>query len=119
MTFVNSISPITLNQNEYCFLTSSQWYNSPSFRVRIPKLMSNIPQARTEYFNRNIFVNASTCRPLSATSVTCQDYITVQKSDQCSLYGISDINGFVPKNTRLTCLCMNNNIKDMRIIDTM
>lgn len=119
MTFVNTISPITLNQNEYCFLTSRQYYDRREFQVRIPKLMSDISQSKTEYFNRNIFVNASKCKPVAKQTLQTQDYITVRKSDQCSLKPVADINGYVAKGTRVTCICMNNNIKDMRIIDSM
>lgn len=114
-----AISSVELNQNEYCFMHGRHYYNSSNIQTVIPKLMTDIPAQTSEYFNRNIFVNASECKPVSDSKVFFQHYITVPRSQQCSLADKADKNGYVADGTKVICLCMNNNIKDLRIIDVL
>lgn len=117
MKIGNSFGTIELDKNEYCITTAPAHYTSKSFKVKFPKLMSELSSANKEVFNRNIFLNDKPCKPVSANSVSLLNYITVERSEQCSLIAVADINGIVPAGTTLVCLCMNNNIKDMKIID--
>ena len=119
MKFGNSLSSIQLEQNEYCIMTSNQHYTSSYINVKIPKLMTAIPSSRTDYFNRNIFINAKECKPAVSQTVSLQDHISIPRSQQCSLASRADEWGIVPRGTRLIALCMNGNVKDLRIIDVI
>lgn len=119
MKFGNSLSPIQLEQNEYCIMTSSQYHNSSYIDVKLPKLMTDIQSARTAYFNKNIFINAKECKPSVSSTISLQDHLSIPRSQQCSLQSRADEYGIVPQGTRLIARCMNGNIKDLRIIDIL
>ena len=120
MVKIANVSDIALAQYEYCFLKGDQYFNSSSFHVKIPKLMPSVTPKQTEPFNKNILVNASTCKPSVNGSIKVQDYVTIKRSRQCSLYHkIGNIKDEVLDGTGVTCLCMNNNYKDIRIIDSL
>ena len=113
-----NILDIGLKVIEYCYLYEDQAYDNKTFKIKIPKIMSRlIPEKDTSY-NKNIFINAGSCKPAPKT-VKLQSYITVPKLDRCSLEPIatSDDNPVVKENTCVLCLCMNGNIKDMTIVD--
>ena len=114
---IQDTSDITLNQNEYAFLVGDQLYYESYMKVRIPKLMPDLIGSGKEVFNRKIFLNADKCMPVSNKEVQIQDYITVKRSNQCSLADRANKAGFVPDGTRVICLCMNNDYRDMLIID--
>ena len=120
MSEIQNIGDVVLSQNEYCFLVGWQYYNNSSFHVTIPKLMPSVTTPRTEPFNKNILVNAKECKPTVDNTMKVQNYVTIKRSNQCSLYHkIGNEKGQVPSGTGVTCLCMNNNYKDMRIIDSL
>lgn len=119
MKFGNSISPIQLNQHEYCIMTTAQMYNSNSIRITIPKLMTDISPMKSVYFNKNIFLNAPECRPAVDSRISLQQHITIPRSQQCSLGSRADEYGIVPAGTKLICMCMNNNVKDLRVVDVI
>ena len=115
-----NVSDISLDQNEYCVLHGSQKYNNSSFRVRIPKLMTNVTSHMNDPFNRNIFVNAKDCKPSINTSLTVKDYITIKKSPQCSLsHNVINDYGDLPNNLGVICLCVNGNYRNMIITDSI
>lgn len=119
MVNFESISGINLSQTEYCFLVGNQYYGNSRFNITIPKLMPNVTNTKTEPFNRNILVNAKECKPTVNNTLTVQNYISIPRSGQCSLYPkvINPETGIVPGGTGIICSCMNGNYKDMKIMD--
>ena len=121
MNGFKNINDLTLDQNEYCILQGTQYYGNSSFNIKIPKLMTNVTSPRTDPFNRNIFVNAKDCKPVVSSNLYVQNYITVKKSQQCSLQHKISNNDTktIPSGTGVTCLCMNGNYRDMVIVDSI
>lgn len=114
-----NVSNITLSQTEYCFLVGSQYYNNREFNVKIPKLMPSVTAPRVEPFNRNILVNSKDCKPSVNNTLKVQNFISIPRSAQCSLYQkIQSVeNEVIPNGTGLICSCANGNYRDMKIID--
>lgn len=126
MANFQNVSDVSLNQNEYCVLVGSQYYNNSSFRVKIPKLMTNVTSPMNDPFNRNILVNAKDCKPFIDNSLNVKNYINVKRSSQCSLLNRiinydneSHYYGYLPDNLGVICLCMNGNYRDMIITDSI
>lgn len=120
MDTANNMSIVALEQNEYCVLRGSQYYNNSSFNIRIPKLMTNITKPMTDPFNRNILVNANSCKPSVDNSLYVKDYIRVKRSNQCSLHSeVVDKNGNVPDGLGVICLCMSGDYRNMMIVDSL
>ena len=116
MVDIKNISDINLNQIEYCYLSGDQNIDSDSFKIKIPKLMTNLADEIDNIINKDIFSNASDCRPV-ANNVKLQSFITVKKSKQCKLYPKNKDITTIPDKTRVICNCINNNIKNMVIVD--
>lgn len=115
-----NISDVSLSQNEFCSLVGYQYYANTTFKLRIPKLMPSVTSPMNDPFNKNILVNASDCKPSVNNTLRVQNYITVQRSPQCSLaHKIVNIRNEVPDGLGITCLCMNGNYKDMAIVDSL
>jgi len=85
MVKINNIGDISLNQNEYCFLVGWQHYANSSFRVKIPKLMNSVTSPMNDPFNRNILINSKDCKPSVNNTLGVKDYVTIKRSQQCSL----------------------------------
>lgn len=120
MVDVKNITDISLSYNETCFLVGWQYFNNSYFRLKIPKLMPSVTPSRVEPFNRNILVNAPDCKPLIGNTISVQNFVTIKRSPQCSLFDrIANDNNEVPDGTGVTCLCLNNNYKDITIIDSL
>lgn len=116
---IQNVTDFKLNQNEYCFTVSAQHYSSGTFNIRVPKLMPMLIPSARKIFNKNILINDSACKPFVNNSVTTQNYITVRRSPNCSLAHKADIYGIVHANTGVTCTCMNGNIKDLILTDSL
>lgn len=116
---IHNITDLKLNQNEYCYLTNTDYHSAGSFHVRVPKLMPLMLSPSTKVFNKNIFVNDSACKPSVGNSVSTQTYITVKRSPNCSLAHKADKYGIVYAGTKITCTCMNGNFKDLIITDSL
>lgn len=116
MANIENILDITPSPIEYCYLSEDQYFDNEVFKIKIPKLMPDLIPDKNISYNKNIFYNEKDSKPV-ANNVQLQTYITVPKSEHCSLQPIADVNGMVKKNTCVLCICMNGNIKDMRIID--
>ena len=114
-----SVTNLQINPIEYCYTTKSQHYTSSTFQVRIPKLMPLMLPASTKIFNKNILINDKQCKPNIKNSVKTQSYITVKRSPNCSLEHKADASGMVPAGTAVSCTCMNGNIKDMILTDSL
>lgn len=114
-----NLTDLQINQIEYCYMTSSQHYSSTSIQVRVPKLMPMLLPSSTKVFNKNILINDNSCRPHVRNSIKTQSYITVKRSPNCSLAHKADINGIVAAGTNVSCTCMNGNIKDMIVTDSL
>lgn len=117
---LEGLSDLQLNDIEYCFLVGDHSVDSKEFRVRNPKLTPLIDTSKVDskniVFNSSIFINSSKARPSINKKIHTQNYITVKKSNNCTLDHLA-INGIIPHNTRVRCICNNNNINDMIIID--
>ncbi len=115
----STLTDITLNQNEYCYLASKQHSSNSSFKVIVPKLMSMITGGSRLAFSSWYNDNDPSCQINFSHYVQTQNYITVKRSPNCSLSHKADKYGYLAKGTRLTCSCMNGNIKDLVIIDAV
>ena len=113
-------SNIDLNLNEYCILHGTQHYNKAYLDIEIPKLMTDVTYPMKETFNRNILINASSCKPVIENNIRVKNYISVKRSSQCSLHNnIVDQHGNIPDKLGLICSCINNNYRNMIIIDAI
>lgn len=113
-------SNMDLNLNEYCVLQGTQYYNNRYLDIKIPKLMTDVTPPMRESFNRNILVNAPACKPVIDNFIRVKDSISVKRSSQCSLHeNIIDQYGNIPDGLGLICSCVNNNYKNMIIIDSI
>ena len=117
MANFKNIGDISLSETEYCFLVGNQFYYNNYFTIRIPKLMPKVTAPQVEIFNRNIFVNDITCKPVIANTLNVQNYITIPRSSQCSLFDKANAEFIVPSGTGVTCSCTNGNYKNMKITD--
>ena len=117
---IEAMTSLKLNDIEYCFLVGDQPSSNTEFRVRNPKLtpfiQGNMTGILNHVFNSSIFNNASQCKPTVDRKISTQNFITIKKSNNCSLEHLA-VNGYIPHNTRVRCICNNNNINDMIIID--
>lgn len=120
MVNFKNISDISLDQNEYCVLYGNHHYSNSNLRIQIPKLMTSVISPVTDPFNRNILVNARDCKPSVDNSLYVKNYITVKRSNQCSLSNnVIDEYGTIPHGLGLICLCMNGNYRNMVVVDSI
>lgn len=120
MQTVQNLKDLILNQGEYCYLYEKQKYYARNFKLRVPKFMPNVPQKGSrKNFNKNIFINDAACKPNVSSSISTQGFVTVPRSPNCSLQHKADKYGWVYPGLQLTCNCMNNNIRDLNIIDSV
>ncbi len=120
MQTVKNLKDLMFNQGEYAYLYEKQKYYAKNFKVRVPKLMPKVPKNGSKVlFNKNIFINDAACKPNVFNSITTQGYITIPRSPNCSLQHKADKYGWIYPNLQLTCNCMNNNIRDLNIIDSV
>ena len=113
-------SDMDINLNEYCVLQGTQYYNNNYLNIKIPKLMTDVTPPMRETFNRNILVNSPNCKPSIDNSIRVKDYISVKRSSQCNLStNIIDEHGNIPNGLGLICSCVNNNYRNMIIIDSI
>lgn len=114
-----SIPNIAIQQVEYGILVEPTHYSSKTFKIKLPKLMPILIAEQKIIYNRNVIINDTACKPTVGNSVKAQTYITVKRSTSCNLRDKANIAGIVPEGTTLTLTCMNGNIKDMIITDSV
>lgn len=114
----DAVSELNLKENEYCTIVGNQYYANSHFNIKIHKLMVDVTPISSESFNKNIFINATSCKPNVSGSVGVKDYITVPRSAQCSLQDkIMNERDEVGDGTVIICQCLNGNYRNMKIID--
>ena len=116
-----NVGDISLSQTEYCFLVGRQYAGNKYFKIKIPRLMPNVLSHRVETFNRNILVNAKECKPSVNSIITTQNFITVERSAQCSLFSRIDNEEYetIPSGVGVICTCTSGNYRDMKITDVI
>ena len=125
MVNITNITELDLQPNEYCYLVGRHFYDDSSFKVKLPRIMAHVNGNGRESFNKNILVNANTCKPSISSSVYVQDYITVKRSSQCNLLPVATIYRhpldnyptIIASGRKVRCTCTNNNYKELRIVD--
>lgn len=118
---LSTLEDLKLDTYEYCFLVGKQHHLNSTFRVLVPKVMPYIlgtaEKLSPNKFNKNIFINDDATKPTIQDQVFTQNYITLKRSTNCNLSHLADHMGNIPANTKLRCLCLNSNPKDLLIID--
>ena len=120
MQTVKNLKDLLINHAEYAYVYEKQKYYARSFKVRVPKLMPKVPRVGSKIsFNKNIFINDAACKPNVSNSIYTQGYITIPRSPNCNLHHKADRHSWIHPETQLTCNCMNNNIRDLNIVDSV
>jgi len=122
---IQNITELSLENVEYCYIAvEPQHHASSSFKVIVPRIMSEVSGNSRTTYNKNIFVNDKSCKPQPSNSLSLQSYITVNRSPQCNLEPVAtvkvkgnDIPTHIAVGQRLQCICMNGNYKELKIID--
>lgn len=121
---ISALEEIDINQFEYCFLCNDTYYPGTStFKVYIPKLMPFMhsiyqePVTQTSIFNSNIFVNDSACKPQPSKTVQFKNFINVKVlANQDFInheYDPDGAPGYMKSGTRLICMLMDKNPRDI------
>ena len=119
---MNTLSDISLDEIEYCYLVGDQYHGNSSFKVRFPKLMPRTPGGKQTSVNtridKTVLKNDKDTIPNTIMgSIKIQNFITVKRSANCSLIHLADEYGIIKAGTRLRAQCTSRNIKDAVIID--
>lgn len=115
----NGLLDFKLNEEENGTLIENTPYSSERFKMYIPRLMPSISRNSGKSrvsFDRNIFVNASECRPSVNSSVFTQGYITIKKYRTISLIYIAT-NGVITSGTKFKLKVMGKNVDQIFIAD--
>ena len=115
----NGLLDFNLNEEENGVLVEGAPYSSESFKMYIPRLMPNIAKSGASTrisFDRNIFINASGCKPSVGSSVNSQGYITIKKYRSISLIYIAT-NGIITAGTKFKLKVMGKNVDQIFISD--
>lgn len=115
----NGLLDFNLNEEENGELVQATPYSSDSFKVYIPRLMPNITKSKnitTMSFDRNIFLNASECKPSINSSVGTQGYLNIMKLRTISLIYIAT-KGSIAEGTKFKLKVMGKNVDQIFISD--
>lgn len=115
----NGLLDFNLNEEENGVLVEGTPYSSEAFKMYIPRLMPNIAKSNSSTrvsFDRNIFINASDCKPNINSYVNSQGYITIKKYRTISLIYIAT-NGIISAGTKFKLKVMGKNVDQIFISD--
>jgi hypothetical protein len=119
---INCLEEYDIEPFEYAFLCENTHHASGSFKFHIPKVMTfgrGKPKKVNNIFNNNIFVNDSSCKPVTSNSITTQNYVTVKRHFHTDFSYRADVNGIVHEGTRFIIQVMHGNIKDLYVRDVV
>ena len=119
---MNTLSDITLDEIEYCYLVGDQYHGSTTFKVRFPKVMPRAKGDKQTSVNtrvdKTVLKNDTDTIPNTImATIKIQNFITVKRSSNCSLVHLANEYGMIKGGTRLKAQCISRNIKDAVIID--
>lgn len=123
----DALKDFDIEREEIAFLLEPTMYNSPVFKVRIPKLMPLIPYRVAdihEVYNTNIFCNAKECRPGAPKRVILQTYLTIPRLGLSNLstagsWDRDNYVGIMPVYTKFICNVISKNIREIYINSVM
>lgn len=115
----NGLLDFNLNEEENGVLVEATPYSSEEFKMYIPRLMPNISKnsGKTRIsFDRNIFLNASECKPSVNSNISTQGFITIKKFRTISLIYIAT-KGIIAAGTKFKLKVMGKNVDQIFISD--
>jgi hypothetical protein len=123
MSLIEGLEEYDVNMFEYGHLTTKTPHNAHSFKLYIPKIMATFgmgsPKSNNKTFNNKIFLNDNACKPVTAKSVTVQNYITVERHLDRDFSMRADSAGYLHSGQKFIVHMMDKNIRDHHISHIM